>query len=447
MKQFAFGLLVVALLFAGACTSTGNPNGDGGDMNSNGVGNDDGNNDVGDDSTGDDSVNGEWVFSTRLEAFDPAGDDLYGDSVATSGDTIIVGTGAKNALYGIADIFIRFGGDWRFLQRLAGGPARFPEQGFGSAVAVGNNTAFVGAYKFAIEGSFAIQTGAVYVYTIAGPQYTQSQLLTINDADDFEYIGSALAYEENQSRLVVGAPGRDTNQGAAYVFTLGGGGYTLEQRLQASDGINFEDFGSALATENQTIIVGAPNQNSGTGAVYVYEKFVDWDEVQKIQAPDGAQTDKFGAALALEGNTLVIAAPSKQRPGDELLQAGYVYIYKKSGGTWTLQQTLIPDDNIAGLWGLSLALEDGTLAITAGGKQQVYFLEEDNDTWSAVDLVEPQRDTFVLDSYGNAISLHEGTLVIGARSANAGGSRAAGAAYVYSRGEDSGVDLPGGVRF
>lgn len=457
MNKCFYAIACGLILLAAGCMTGAAPGGNGGGSSDGGQDNVN-NNDNGADGSGGggssssgeggDSVNGLWRFDARLEPFDPQFEDLFGDSVAASDSTVLVGTGFKNALSGIVDVFVNFGGEWIFDQRLVGGDARFPEQNFGGAVAVGNNMAFVGASKFSIEGSFAIQTGAVYVFENLGPEWRQAQLLTVPDAEDFELIGSALAFESNQSRLVVGAPGRDSNQGAAYVFARSGAQFAQEARLQASDGINFEDFGAAVATENQTVIVGAPNQNFGTGAVYVFERDIDWSETQKILAPDGDRTDKFGQALALEGDTLVIAAPSNKRPQDDLLQAGAVYIYSQSGGSWQLQQTLVPDDDLAGLFGLALALEDGTLAITAGGNQQVLFYEEQNGVWTQVDLVEPQRDTFVLDSFGNAIALQEGTLVIGARSADAGSSRAAGAAFVYSRSDDdSSGPPPDGVRF
>lgn len=448
MNRLVSALFCGFLIVASGCSAPGGGGSGNGDGGGNGGGSGDGGGDGGSGGgAGGDSVNGTWMFNTRLTAFDPGFEDLYGESVATSGDTVIVGTSFKNSLSGIADVFVLFGGEWRFLNRLSGGPARFPEQGFGFAVAVGNNLAFVGAPKFSIEGSFAIQTGAVYVYQNAGPQFTQIQLLTVNDADDFELFGSTLAFEANQSRLVVGAPGRDRNQGAAYVFVGNAGNFSQQARLAASDGINFEDFGAAIATQNQTIVVAAPNHNFGTGAVYVYERQTDWGEVQKILAPDGANTDKFGQAVALEGDVLAIAAPSKKRPGDDLLQAGAVYVYRGSAGSWTLQQTIVPADDFAGLFGLSLAIESSRLAVTAGGKQQVLFFEEQAGNWTAVDLLEPQRETFVLDSYGNALALEDGTLVIGARSDNAGGERAAGAAYVYTDDDNSAPDLPDGVRF
>jgi len=438
------------ILFSAGCMTGTAPGSEGGgpdNANNNGAGGSGDGDTTGGNARGD-SVNGLWRFDARLEPFDPQFEDLYGDSVAASDTTVLVGTGFKNALSGIVDIFITVGGEWRFDQRLVGGDARFPEQNFGGAVAVGNNMAFVGASKFSIEGSFAIQTGAVYVFENLGTEWRQAQLLTVPDAEDFELIGSALAFESNQSRLVAGAPGRDRNQGAAYVFARSGAQFSQQARLQASDGINFEDFGAAVATENQTVIIGAPGQNFGTGAVYVFERDVDWVEAQKILAPDGDRTDKFGQALALEGNTLVIAAPSNKRPQDDLLQAGAVYIYSRSDGSWQLQQTLVPNDDLAGLFGLSLALEDGTLAITAGGNQQVLFYEQQDGAWTQVDFVEPQRESFVLDSFGNAIALNGGTLVVGARSADAGGSRAAGAAFIYSRsGDGASGPPPDGVRF
>jgi len=232
-----------------------------------------------------------------------------------------------------------------------------------------------------------------------------------------------------------------------YVFVGNGGGFAQEARLQASDGINFDDFGAAIDTLDQTIIVGAPNQDFGTGAVYVFDRQIDWTQSQKILAPDGADTDKFGQALALEGETLAIAAPSKKRPGDDLLQAGAVYLYSRTSGSWMLEQTIVPTDDIAGLFGLALAIDDGLLAVTAGGPQQVLFYEQRGGVWTNIDLVEPQRDNFVLDSFGNALAIGDGTLVVGARSADAGGARAAGAAFVYTNDDGGGVDLPDGVRF
>jgi hypothetical protein len=384
-----------------------------------------------------------WQASARLEAFDPGGEDLYGDRVATNGGLIAVGASSKDSLTGIVDVYTQFAGEWRYVTRLDRGSARFPEQGFGSAVAISNNRAIVGAYKYAVPGSFAIQTGAVYIFQNLGPQWPQLDVLTVNDADDFEYLGSSLAYSPDQGRIVAGAPGRARSQGAAYVLVRRGDTWDLETRIMAEDGINFEDFGDAVAIEGTTLVVGAPNQNFGTGAVYVYERDAEWTQSQKILAQDGEETDKFGNAVALQGDTLVIAAHAKQRPQDVLLSAGYVYIYKRNGREFELQQTLIPGDGDAGLFGTSIALDSGTLAVSANG--DCILWEEDDGRWVETGRLSPNNETFILDSFGNAMALSDGTLVVGARSADAGGYRAAGAAFVFEKTDDSAPVIGDGV--
>lgn len=406
-----------------------------------------GNDNVSNDNAGDDGGSQVgWQEVARLDAFDPQGDDLYGDAVGTSGDIVAVGTQHKETLAGVVDVYLRFGGEWRYSQRLPRGAARFPEQGFGCAVAVSNQFVFVGALKHSIEGSFGIQNGAVYVFRNLGPSWEQAQLLTVVDSDDFEYFGNSLAFEPDQGRLVVGGVGRGNSQGAAYVFVTNGSIFTQEARLTASDGINFEDFGDAVATQGQTIVVGASNQNFGTGAVYVFEREADWVEHQKILAPDADQSDKFGAAVALDGNTLVIAAPSKKRPGDELLQAGVVYVYERFNGAWEVSQIIVPNDRDAGIFGDSVALRDGVLVIAVPSKSEAVILEKQDGQWVEVDRVSSGNEVFVLDSFGNAMALQDGTLVIGARSADVGGQRAAGSAYVFEVADGDGVLIDDGVR-
>lgn len=403
----------------------------------------------GDMDSGDSDANtaSDWPELARLTAFDPGGDDLYGDAVAATDSMVVVGTEQKDNLAGVVDVFVRFAGEWRFLERLERGPARFPQQSFGSAVAVSNRHVFVGAQKFDIEGSFNIQHGGVYVFENVGPGLVQSQILTINDGQDFENLGGALAYEPNQSRLIAGAQGRASSRGAAYVFSFDGSDFSREARLLASDGGSFDRFGTSVAMAGTTAVVGAPNQNSGLGAVYIFERSVNqWSETQKIVAPDGAQTDQFGAAVAISGNTLVISAPAKMRPQDTLLSAGYVYIYTRSNGLWMLEQTLIPTDADAGLFGSSVAARNGIIAVGIEGKGKVLIYEQTNGQWTNTATIDTNGEN--VDSFGEALAIAEDLLVVGARSANANNQRAAGAAYIFAPpGANDGPNIPGGVRF
>lgn len=394
------------------------------------------------------SGDSDWPQTARLTAFDAVGDDLYGSAIAAEDSIVAVGSSVKNSLAGVVDLFVGLGGTWTYHTRVEGGPARFPEQGFGNSVAISNTRLFVGAPKFSIEGSFHIQRGALYVFANRGSAFEQIQLLTIADGVDYEYLGSAMAYDSDQGHLIVGANGRNDRQGAAYVFRDNGGTFIQTQRLTASDGGQFDDFGISMAMTNVWAAIGAPNQSSGLGAVYVFERMAaDYVEIQKITAPDGAQTDKFGSSIAMDGDLLVISAPSRKRPGDELLQAGAVYIYRRSGGMYTLEDTIVPGDDVAGLFGLAVAVRGDRIAITAGGKGLVLVYEKSGDMWAPTATIVP-NESRVLDSFGSGIVFLDDFMMVGSPSADADGKRAAGAAYIFVEpGTNSGPSLPPGVRF
>lgn len=431
MLKRAIVLSVLMLIVTAGAECPMNPGVNGNDNNDNSQANrnenDNGNTDG---VTGGDSI---WDLEARITAFDPVGNDLYSDAIAAHGSTVAVASQSKNALAGVVDVYTYYRGDWIYLSRLERGEARFEEQSFGSAVTVSNSLVFVGAQKYAIKGSFDIQHGGVYVFESHGQDYTRNQILTVNDGEDYEYLGASLYYNSDQGRLIAGAPGRGNSRGAAYVFILRGGGYDLETRLEASDGINFEDYGAAVWMEGVFAAVGAPNQNYGTGAVYLYERdFETWTENQKILAPDGERTDKFGQSLAMDGNLLVIGAPTKQRPQDELLQAGAVYVYRRGANGYELEETLVPDDENAGLFGASVGVKDNRIAVGIEGKGRVLFYEKGTGGWEMTGKLEPD-DPQVLDSFGSSLALENDFALVAARSADADGNRAAGAAYVFRK--------------
>lgn len=434
------------LLLAFGC-QTGSPGGGGG--NDNASANDNSGGGADNDNSGGGGGDGgesDWPQEARLTAFDPAFEDLWGDDVAATEDKIAVGTEVKNNLAGVVDVYSLFAGEWTYRERLVGGPARFPEQSFGSSVAISNRHVFVGAQKYSIEGSLHIQRGAVYVFEDLGSRFEQRQLLTIPDGEDFEYFGNAMAYEPDQSHLIVGAFGRGGMTGAAYTFKFNGATFDYQDRLTASDAAGFEDFGAAVAMHNVWAVVGAPGKDFGTGAAYVFEREVDdWVETQILAAPDAAQTDQFGTSVAIEKRTIVVGASAKKRPGDDLLNAGAVYIYERSGGDWSHVQTLVPTDEFAGLFGASVAITDDIIAVGIEGKGLVVLYEHDGNEWTMTGVIGPDQDPGV-DSFGHSIALVEGRLVVGARSANAGNQRAAGAVYVFtpeSEGSDGGS---GGIK-
>jgi hypothetical protein len=69
---------------------------------------------------------------------------------------------------------------------------------------------------------------------------------------------------------VVGAKYGNSTTGAAYVFVQSGTTWTQQDELTASDGAAYDTFGTSVAIRSSTVIVGAPDKNSFTGAAYVF---------------------------------------------------------------------------------------------------------------------------------------------------------------------------------
>ena len=158
----------------------------------------------------------------------------------------------------------------------------------------------------------------------------QSKLTADDGADDDEF-GYSVAIDGNTA--VVGAPGSNSNAGAAYVFTKDSDdAWSPAATLTASDGAANDEFGISVAIDGNTIVVGARQDDTRNGAAYVFTKSPDsvWanDENQtykretaKLTASDAAADDEFGISVAIDGNTIVVGA----RQDDARNGAAYVF--------------------------------------------------------------------------------------------------------------------------
>ena len=194
------------------------------------------------------------------------------------------------------------------------------DDGYGESVAVSGNTLVVGAPD-AMVGSN--EQGAAYVFTESASGWTQTAKLTASDGAAYDRFGSSVAISGNT--LVVGAPyatvGGVSDRGAAYVFTeptSGWAGHVTESaKLTASDGAAGDQFGSSVSISGNTVVVGAPDARAGSndeqGAAYVFTEpgsgWASMTQSAELTASDGALGDQFGASVAISGNTLVVGAP------------------------------------------------------------------------------------------------------------------------------------------
>jgi hypothetical protein len=107
------------------------------------------------------------------------------------------------------------------------------------------------------------------------------------------------------------------------VFVGSGATWTQQAKLIASDGAVSDGFGISVAISGTTAVVGAPGKNSYTGAAYVFVgSGTTWTQQAKLTAADGAANDQFGYSVAISGTTVVVGADGKNSG------TGAAYVYK-----------------------------------------------------------------------------------------------------------------------
>ncbi|MGH9939852.1 MAG: FG-GAP repeat protein, partial [Blastocatellia bacterium] len=153
--------------------------------------------------------------------------------------------------------------------------------------------------------------------------------------------------------------------GGAAPALQGAQDFVQQQKLVASDGERADQFGISVAVSDETIVVGVPfdNGGSGKGSAYVFTRGgTGWTEQQKLMPSDGVNGDFFGHSVAISGGTIVVGAPSVGQSGAEDL--GAVYVFARSGTGWIQQQKITAGDpGVGDLFGQSVAVSGGTIVV------------------------------------------------------------------------------------
>jgi FG-GAP repeat len=111
---------------------------------------------------------------------------------------------------------------------------------------------------------------------------------------------------------VVGAYGKNSSTGAAYVFVRSGTSWPQKAKLTASDGSAGDYFGNAVAISGSSVMVGAWGKNSSTGAAYLYVgSGTTWPQQAELTASDAFAGDGFGSYVAMSVSTAVVGTPGK----------------------------------------------------------------------------------------------------------------------------------------
>ncbi len=184
-----------------------------------------------------------WSQQAKLTALDAAASDQFGYSVAISGDTAIVGAYLDDdagSASGSAYVFVRSGTTWSQQAKLTASDGAASDL-FGYSVAISGDTAIVGAYGDDDAGS---DSGSAYVFVRSGTTWSQQAKLTALDAAAVDCFGYSVAISGDTA--IVGAYLDDdagSASGSAYVFVRSGTTWSQQAKLTASDGAASDQFG------------------------------------------------------------------------------------------------------------------------------------------------------------------------------------------------------------
>jgi hypothetical protein len=214
-----------------------------------------------------------------------------------------------------------------------------------------------------------------------------------------------------------------------------------QAELTGSDVAEGDSFGSSLAVCGDTALIAACDKTVGgqirAGAVYIFTRSGStWTQQAEISDPDPASNDFFGASIALSGDTALIGAPGKE-VGDQS-QAGSVYLYTRSGAAWSAQGDLTASDATSGDgFGSSLALYEGTALIGAPSREvNGQFLAGAVYVFTVSGTTWSQQTEIgdpaaaTGDAFGTTVALSGDTALIGAPTTSVAGQSRAGIVYV-----------------
>ncbi|MEM9861731.1 MAG: FG-GAP repeat protein [Myxococcota bacterium] len=361
-----------------------------------------------------------WMQEAYIKAFpsplfeelgvgDPSFFDRFGTTVDVDGTTLAVGAPGHEDSRGAAYIYTFSGGAWRPQAYLEPPFTDDAAEEFGSTLDLDGNTLAVSSpNSLPADGGGIDYPGAVFIFRRAGNEWNVEASLSASDFDDEDDFGRSLALDGDT--LAVGAPAEDSaardvdgngtnnsasNAGAVYVFTRSGTRWSESAYLKASNADAGDRFGSSVALDGDTLAVGASGEASdavgvggdaarnvadGAGAVYVFTRLdTRWVESAYLKASNTDAEDGFGAAVRVEGDTIVVGAPGEDGPArgvegdsvsDAAVDSGAVYIFVRSGGSWSERAYVKASNTNAGdEFGGALALSGGRLVIGAVGEQ------------------------------------------------------------------------------
>jgi hypothetical protein len=275
----------------------------------------------------------QWSQQAKLIANDASEGDSLGWSIAISGDFAVVGApkdddNGKDS--GSVYLFKRDGNKWSQQAKIKASDGVAGDV-FGISVALSGNTILVGAD---LNDEKALNAGAAYVFVRSDNNWIEQAKLTATDAGETDIFGVRVSLDGNTALI---SARRDDDEikgidsGSAYVFVRSGNKWSQQTKLTAPDAATDDRFARSVAIHGNVALIGAmfqDNKGKNSGSAYIFKRRGnDWKFDSQITATDGAAGDVFGWNVALSDSIVIVSA---NRDDDNGENSGAVYVFKIS---------------------------------------------------------------------------------------------------------------------
>ena len=304
-----------------------------------------------------------WVEEQLLTAVGSQADDRFGTSVSISGDVIAVAS-YHDDVGGVVDqgsvaVFRWNGSAWVEEQRLIASDGQLYDS-FGSSVSVSGDTIAVGSMLDTVGGVQSM--GSIRIFRWNGSTWVEGQTLTRTGGQANDEYGAAVSVSGDV--LVGGCAfatvGGKLSAGCAIVYRWNGSAWIEEQTITLTGGLAWDYFGSSVAVNGHTLVVGAiydtvlGHDDRGSATLLRWDG-ATWIEELFLYSSVGGPYEAFGAAVAVDGDTVAAAAPGHEVNGNP--NQGAISVFEIPDGPWSDQGSAL-----AGVYGDPLLVGAGDLS-------------------------------------------------------------------------------------